>query len=317
MSVSALAVNRTPDLIAAEINSIKSQTRIMILSNSIEIGRRLVEAKGLVPHGEWGSWLETSVDYSQRTAQNLMKVFEEYGSAQIGMFGDNVKTQAFADLTYSQAVALLGVPEEDREGFIEANDVPNMSTRELQQAIKERDEALKLKRELEEDIGQVSAERDKAREAVTSLDSKYTNTLNQLKESKDAEKELQKALEQERKRIQETGESEEKVKQLEQQLKQAQVKVEALQEEAAKPIEIEAAVIEKVPEAVEKELEELRKKANHSDDQIKFNICFDKLVEGFRDLLSALAEIKKTSPEAHEKYRNAVSSLIGQMSDRI
>ena len=76
----AVAISRTPDMIATEINSIKSQTRIMVLCNSIEIGRRLVEAKEMLPHGEWGKWLETSVDYSQSTANNLMRIFEEYGA---------------------------------------------------------------------------------------------------------------------------------------------------------------------------------------------------------------------------------------------
>ncbi|MDF2790465.1 MAG: hypothetical protein K0S80_3566, partial [Neobacillus sp.] len=36
---------RTPIMIATEINSIKEQTKKMLLVNSIEIGRRLVEAK--------------------------------------------------------------------------------------------------------------------------------------------------------------------------------------------------------------------------------------------------------------------------------
>jgi hypothetical protein len=138
----ALAIDRTPDLIAAEINSIKSQTRIMVLCNSIEIGRRLVEAKSLVEHGQWENWLEKSVEYSIRTAQNLMKIFEEYGSNQLTLFGNNAKTQALAHLSYTQAIALLGIPAEEREQFIKDNDVESMSTRELQQAIKERDQAL-------------------------------------------------------------------------------------------------------------------------------------------------------------------------------
>jgi hypothetical protein len=132
--------DRTPQLIAAEINSIKEQTRKMLLFNSIEIGRRLVEAKTMIGHGEWGEWLEKSVDYSQRTASNLMRIFEEYGSNQMGLFGNNANSQAFANLSYTQAVALLGVAKDEREQFIEDNDVPNMSTRELQQAIKEKQE---------------------------------------------------------------------------------------------------------------------------------------------------------------------------------
>ncbi len=45
---------RTIDTIAAEINGIKEQVRATVVSGAIEIGRRLKEAKSLVPYGEWG-----------------------------------------------------------------------------------------------------------------------------------------------------------------------------------------------------------------------------------------------------------------------
>jgi hypothetical protein len=44
----------------------------ILLTNAIEIGRRLKEAKELVPHGEWGKWLEELVSYSQRMADKLI-----------------------------------------------------------------------------------------------------------------------------------------------------------------------------------------------------------------------------------------------------
>ena len=107
----------------------------MLLYNSIEIGRRLTEAKLCLPHGEWGSWLEEKVDYSKSTANNLMRIFEEYGADQLALFGETgAKSQALGSLSYSQAVALLSIPGEEREQFIEENDAANMSTWELQQA---------------------------------------------------------------------------------------------------------------------------------------------------------------------------------------
>jgi hypothetical protein len=146
MNDSKIDVVRTPNIIAVEINSIKEQTRKMLLFNSIEIGRRLVEAKEMIPHGEWGNWLEISVEYSQSTANNLMRIFEEYGSNQITFFDDNAKSQALGNLSYTQAVALLGIPADEREDFIQEHDIDNMSTRELQQAVKEKQELeLKLK----------------------------------------------------------------------------------------------------------------------------------------------------------------------------
>lgn len=71
--------HRTPEQIASEINFIKEQSGKMLLSNTVEIGRRLTEAKELVPHGEWIKWLTESVSYSRSTACRLMKIFREYG----------------------------------------------------------------------------------------------------------------------------------------------------------------------------------------------------------------------------------------------
>ena len=70
--------NRTPEQIASEINVIKEESGKMLLSNAVEIGRRLTEAKELVPHGEWLEWLTESVSYSRSTASRLMKIFREY-----------------------------------------------------------------------------------------------------------------------------------------------------------------------------------------------------------------------------------------------
>ncbi|MHB8124872.1 MAG: DUF3102 domain-containing protein [Desulfitobacteriaceae bacterium] len=140
--MSDLITERTPLVIAAEINMIKHQTEKIVLYNAIKIGRRLTEAKSLVPHGEWGKRLEDSVSYSQRTAENLMRIFEEYGSNQLASSGGNAKSQTFAILSYSQAVIFLGIPENEREEFLAAHDIENMSVRKLQKAVKERDQAL-------------------------------------------------------------------------------------------------------------------------------------------------------------------------------
>ncbi|MBR0282111.1 MAG: DUF3102 domain-containing protein, partial [Oscillibacter sp.] len=47
----------------------------------------------------------------------------------------------FGHLTYTKALALLAVPADERETFVKENDVESMSTRELQDAIRERDTA--------------------------------------------------------------------------------------------------------------------------------------------------------------------------------
>ena len=93
VSPSDTAVTRTPAQVAADINTIKSHASAVFRAavdegkrSCIRIGKLLEEAKCLVPHGEWGAWLKTNVDYSESTAQNLMRCYREFGDEQIDLF---------------------------------------------------------------------------------------------------------------------------------------------------------------------------------------------------------------------------------------
>lgn len=133
---------RTVETVTLEIRTLQHQAKGIILHYAIEIGRRLEEAKAMLPHGEWGAWLKRELDYSQSTAQNLMKVFREYGDNQQSLFGSAPKSQTFGNLTYSKALRLLAIPdEEERERFAIEHDVEHMSTRALDEALKARQRA--------------------------------------------------------------------------------------------------------------------------------------------------------------------------------
>ena len=96
----------------------------------LTIGRSLIEAKDRLPRGEWLPWLSDQVGYSERTAQNFMRLAREFSNP-----------QALADLGATKALALLALPPDEREQFVAENNVVNMTSRQLEQAIKERDEA--------------------------------------------------------------------------------------------------------------------------------------------------------------------------------
>ncbi|AGA68298.1 Protein of unknown function (DUF3102) [Desulfitobacterium dichloroeliminans LMG P-21439] len=215
--------NRTPQVIAFEINSIKDQAGKMLLYSAIEIGRRLTEAKSLVNHGEWLQWLEESVSYSKSTAENLIRLYEEYGSNLPIDHPDSANSQALGNLSYTQAVLLLGVPKEEREAFIADNDIVSLSTRELQQAVKERDQALSEKADLQNTlnsnsgaINQITVERDELRKQYSSLTS-----VSKVKEA--TIKTLQQQLEGAKK----NNASTEKIAALEKELKTVRAKVSA------------------------------------------------------------------------------------------
>jgi len=202
-----LVTDRTPPVIAAEINTIKHQTGKILLTGAIEIGRRLKEAKALLPHGEWGKWLDESFNYSQKTAGNLMRIFEAYGTQQHSSLDAGIQAQGRQNLNYTQAYILLGVPEEERAQFISEIDLESLSTRELQkavndrsQAVKERDQALQEKADLQKalndqvsKITQLTTERDnlktkaeELRKSQGEIESKAGNLhseLNSIKQS--------------------------------------------------------------------------------------------------------------------------------------
>ena len=138
-----IAPARTLDMVTAEIKFLDAQAGRLVMGHALEIGRRLTEAKELVPYGEWGAYLEKELNYSQSTANKLMKVFQEFGASQMGLFGPEVESETFTNLTYSKALALLSVPREERADFLREVDAESMSTRELKEAIRERDEARK------------------------------------------------------------------------------------------------------------------------------------------------------------------------------
>lgn len=48
----------------------------------IEVGKRLLQAKSLVKHGEWQTWLENNFKLSYRTAKNFMDCAERFENMQ-------------------------------------------------------------------------------------------------------------------------------------------------------------------------------------------------------------------------------------------
>ena len=139
----AVKPERTLDMVAAEIRAFTAG----MLNNAIEIGRRMVEAKAMLPYGQFGAWISKNTGYSASAANNFMRLFDEYGAMQGSLFGASAESQTFGKLPPSKALALLAVPAEERETFAVENDAERASVRELKRKIeqyqRERDEALR------------------------------------------------------------------------------------------------------------------------------------------------------------------------------
>lgn len=179
-----LVEKKSPEVLAAEIRALTAS----MLANIIEIGRRMCQAKEILPHGQFGEWVKTKTGYSQSTANNFMKLFQEYGAPQESLFGAEVNSQTFGNLPYSKALALLAVPAEEREEFARENHVEDMSTRELKQAIKERDE---LRKQLEEERAAAEGASLRISELEEKLDASGKEAARQKTEAEKAKEKLE------------------------------------------------------------------------------------------------------------------------------
>lgn len=224
---------RTIENITSEIIQLKTDAGNAIIG----IGQRLIEAKELLPHGEWLPWLSDQVEFSERTAQDFMRLAREW-----------TNPQTLADFGKAKALKLLLLPPAEREEFMEAHDVPNMSTRELEDAIRERDEARKeqaySEKKLEElnrqfEASQTALEDEKARTLelstkVKELESRPVDVAVQVDEDacrKAADEARRKTVEEWQKKTakldEELRKTEEKLKEAREKAKQGKADVEA------------------------------------------------------------------------------------------
>lgn len=305
---------RDERVIALEINAIKQQARAMLVSSAIEIGRRLGEAKALVPFGRWGAWLAENVDYSERTAQNLMRCWEEYGKKE--------KTQALAEVSLTNAVALLGATPEQREELIDSGEAAALSTRELEKRIAElkaesearqvridellaeAEEAEARAREADEAAENASAAQDEAKRAAEERD-ELREKLAKAKEKAEAEK-------------QRAADWAGKAKAAEEKAKEAEKRAEEAEAREPERIEVEKRV-EVVPAAVSEELERLRALAAKAPSEavIRLRDSYARALKEFETVKDILNGMDVAGSAEAARYRAAMAAGLKKMAGQI
>ena len=335
--MSNIVTARDIEMVTSDIHYAQRQGARQLLSNLIEIGRLLVEAKSMVPHGEWGKYLEERVNYSQSTANNYMKLYQEYGDNQESFFNSFSNSQAFGNLTYTQAIALLALPAEERQEFAETNDVADMSTRQLEQAIRERNEeraareraeelAEKAQQELLAQEKATAAEKDnvarlrdlqvKAKGGVNAANEKVEKLQKQLEKAKANEKAAKEALA----KAQENPEIPEAMMES---LRQ-QVAAEAAQK-ATEDLQKELDTANKAKETAERNAEPAEQKLAAAQQQLQlsspdaavFKTLFEQVQENFKCMLEALENVQQSDPETGAKLRKAVQTLLDKLAGDI
>lgn len=278
---------RTADTIATEINTIKRQTQKIMLASSIEIGKRLTEAKDMIDHGAWGKWLQDNVNYSERTAQNLMRVYDQYGDkfgmTEMDSLFASGAPNVFEELSYTQALALLSLPTDaEREEFVKENDVASMSTRELQEAIKARKEAEDWAMDAEKRAWEAKEKLRQAENRALQAEDKARNA-----EQSDLYDERLTAAERERDVLQK------------------------------RVLELEARP--EISDAGQEEIEKLKKKiqvleaASTDEDRMKFTAHMKIIQNAFNAMLSDIENI--TDNEKRTRYMSAAQKMLEKLGE--
>lgn len=338
-------MTRPIEVITQEIQFYKGQACMSM----VEIGKRLLEAKQCLPHGAWGEWLKNEVDFSERTAQNFMRIAKEYTNPQL-----------IADIgnSASKAIMLLSMPEEEREEFVgeaheingEEKTVAEMTNKELQEVLKEleaeRKEKEQLKKQLDLFADEAQRKQDEAVDAAYSHGEEQIKRLSELKEqaeaaAREAEKkvaelqgevsELQMQKEQttlldatelEKIRMEAEAEANKKAEAaLQKKLDKAKKEAEKAKKEAK---EAQAAI--EAHEEAQKEAEEtalalrerLKLVQEEADKKVRlagnqemavFKVHFENMQTEFNEMMTCIDNLQEKEPEEAGKMRTAMKSL--------
>ena len=147
-----------------------------IVSSYFQIGDELNEAKerGLVPHGQWEQWVMEQTEMSVRGAQRLMQVAKE--------IPPEMRLGSMGQLGLKSTVALLALPEGEREAMADRAVSEGMSSREVEAAVRQAREEAKAEvagelKQLQEDYAAASRSRFEAETARDKIQRKYTKIM--------------------------------------------------------------------------------------------------------------------------------------------
>lgn len=324
--VNNLAPVRSIETITEEILFYKSQAGLAIL----EIGKRLIEAKEQLRHGEWENWLEEKVDFSARTARRFMQIAENYDKTDTGVLSLGVR----------KALALLALPDSEREDFVsEKHDVDGvektvveMTSEELERAIRERDDAENARKTAERKAEDLSDTLQVVQAKLDAAEVEAKQNADHLAAAKEREskaKERAARLEKELKELREkpVDVAVEKVvdtEAVEAARKEAEQAAEKALREKEQALELAKAQLDAATaaadslraaeqEAIEK-AEALRKQLLTADPAVaEFKLLFEQWQKTFREMNERLVAISRNDAEKGARLRAAVRAAAEPM----
>lgn len=291
---------------------------VMGIQMAADAGRCLTVIKERVGHGNWGDWCKRNLQFSERKAQNMMKLSAEMREKN-SIFAN---PQTFADIEISKIYELLSAPEEVQKAMVENPETEDMNVREFKDEIKRLKEELAEER-AKEKINGSEEELTQAKEKIEEL----TQQLN-LRSNEKSGAEWQKELDALKSQIEkETKKAEKAAEKLKAAKAEMETKAEAAAEEAAEKAKKEAAekfkeenklLIDSNRQAAE-EIDRLQKKleSNTQPEIAGFKIHADQLQQSFNACLESAKRIESSDAEQAQKMRTALKTIMQKLQESI
>lgn len=334
-------ITRPIEVITQEINFYKLQAGNAI----IEIGKRLHEAKLTLPHGAWGAWLQNEVEFSERTAQNFMRIAKEYRNPQL-----------IADMGNSatKALLLLSLPAEEREEFVgeaheidgEEKTVAAMTTKEMERLLKELEAERAEKEKLQSQLDLFQTEKDNAVDAAYKETEDKLDALVSQKEAAEKIAAMESEMDELRMQAEQTAlpdeselerirrEAENTANQRAEEAMQKKLDKAKKDAEKAKKEAKEAQAAIEAHEAAQKEAEEAMLKAKEELAQVKadtekklkaagscitvFKVHFEAVQGEINKMLTCIDGVEESEgKEEADKLRKALQSLCQSVQDNL
>lgn len=327
--------NKSTEQLTAEVNVKYRQAEMLARQSWIllaDAGRRLIEIKSRIPHGQFLDWCEKNLEFSHSKAARIMKLASEID----GENGLLTKLETYPTIGISTVLALLEAPEEVAAEVIEENDIESMTVRELKAElarVREEKEAAERKADM------IDQNNDDIRKELASMQRKLSESVseeefNEMQAAAQAQKEdLTKEL---------TGAKAEaaalqaKLDKTKEDLKKAKEKLKA--SEAAKDEEIQERLAKTAANneeqanadanaAAEAELQKQREQISHLAEEVdrleaektklsntslrEFKFLVDQLQDIYFKICDVITEENLHDEETGAKMQAALQKIIG------
>lgn len=287
---------RDKETILIEIKATVANVQMTALAGAIAVGEKLKEMKELVPHGEWVEYIEENLSWSERKTQRFIQIADKYGDEDSPYSKIYSNPTLMSDLSVTNALKLLAIPEDDIEDFVEEHVEEGMSTKDLEEEIK------------------------KYKDAASDLESEVIDLNKKLEEAKaagdnkeDIEK-LQKKLDKANSKIKKLAEE-----------KDAEISAakKKATEEAYKNAKVQSADEVAQLAADKRDLQDklaaAERRAENTGNQvlITFKNRTDDFQQAFYEIEKCITMVHQENPDKANNMRKAISELMQRMDDTL